>query len=356
MTVGFGLVGCGGAAVDIARAIDQGTDTRGAATFDRLASNAEDLATGRGATVHPDLDALLADPAVDVVYVGLPHDLLEPTARRAIEAGRHVLVEKPMALTVEGIRGLADAARERDLLAGVVFELRQVAAIGAARRLLQDGAIGNVRSIRIQAVIDKPASYYASGATGRVIDDWRAHRDRAGGGVVLMNAIHQLDLLRWLTGREVIRVVADVAMAGEGVDVEDRAVAGLRLDDGTLVSLTATAHSPGAADQERIELDGTDGRLDLPDPYTDRPTQLYLRRIWEGLAPDRWHPIDPPAVDPYVPLIAGVADAVTTGGATPLPASAADAAAALAIVLAIYESAASRRAVDLPVASATVGP
>jgi myo-inositol 2-dehydrogenase/D-chiro-inositol 1-dehydrogenase len=160
-----------------------------------------------------------------------------------------------------------------------------------------------------------------------------------------MNAIHQLDLLRWVTGREVTRVVGDIAPAGDGIDVEDRAVAALRLDDGTLVSLTATAHSPGALEQERIELDGTDGRLDLPDPYTTRSSQLYLRRMWEGLAPDRWHPIEADPVDPYVPFLTRVAGAVAGGG--PMPATTRDAAAALRVVLAIYESAARGRAIDL---------
>jgi UDP-N-acetyl-2-amino-2-deoxyglucuronate dehydrogenase len=345
VTVGFGLVGCGGAAVDVAKALDLVPDARVAATFDRTTAYAEDLAASRGATVHQDLDALLRDPAVDIVYVGLPHDLLEPTALRAIEAGHHVLVEKPMALNLEGIGRIEQAATERDRQAGVVFELREVAAMAAARELIRDGAIGTLRSVRIQAVIDKPASYWRSGATGRVADDWRSHRDRAGGGVVLMNAIHQLDLVRWLTGREVVRVIGEVAPAGDGIDVEDRAAAALRLDDGTLVSLTATAHSPGATDQERMELDGTHGRLDLPDPYTDDPVQLYLGRIWEGLAPERWHPIDPPAVDPYVPFLTRVADAVAAGA--PMPAGTRDAAAALRVVLAIYASAEAGRAIDL---------
>jgi len=345
MTVGFGLVGCGGAALDIARALDHVADARIAAAFDRRTSNAEDLAASRGATVHTDLEALLGDPSVDVVYVGLPHDLLEPTALRALEAGRHVLVEKPMALTVEGIQRVEAAARARDRQAGVVFELREVAAIGAARQLVRDGAIGALRSVRLQTVIDKPASYWRSGATGRVADEWRAHRDRAGGGVVLMNAIHQLDLLRWVTGREVVRVTGEIELAGEGIDVEDRAAAAIRLDDGTLVSLTATAHSPGARDQERIELDGTHGRLDLPDPYLTKPTQLYLARTWNGLAPDRWHPIDPPSVDPYVPFLAGVTAAVA--GHARMPTGPRDAAAALRVVLAIYASAASGRAIAL---------
>lgn len=345
MAIGFGLVGCGGAAVDVARALDLVPDARIVAAFDRRAEHAEDLARARGATVHADLGSLLADDAVDVVYVGLPHDLLAPTATEAIHAGRHVLVEKPMALTVEHVRALERLATERDVRAGVMFETREVAAIRSARDLLRSGAIGSVRAIRIQTVIDKPARYWQSGATGRVADDWRAHRERAGGGVVLMNTIHQLDLVRWLTGRKVVRVSGQVAAAGDGVDVEDRAAAALTLDDGTLVSLTATASSPGARDQERIEIDGSHGRLDLPDPYSTNGAQLYLRHIWEGLASGRWHPIDPEPVDPYVPFLEAVVAAVASGD--PMPATPDDAAAALATVLAVYEAATTGRTVDI---------
>ena len=345
MTIGFGLVGCGGAAVDLATAIDKVPGVGIVAAFDRRIENAEDLARPRGARVHEDLASLLADDAIDIVYVGVPHDLLAPTATQAIEAGRHVLVEKPMALTVDGIRDVGRAAATRGVLAGVVFETRYVAAFRAARDLVESGSIGSVRAIRIQTVIDKPARYWQSGASGRVADDWRAHRERAGGGVVLMNSIHQLDVVRWLTGREFVRAIGDVALAGDGVDVEDRAAAALRLDDDTLVSMTATASSRGATDQERIEIDGTHGRLDLPDPYSDDPAQLYLGHIWEGLASGRWHPIDPDPVDPYVPFIEAVARAVTSGA--DMPATTEDAAAALATVLAIYESAATGRSVDI---------
>jgi UDP-N-acetyl-2-amino-2-deoxyglucuronate dehydrogenase len=345
VTLGFGIVGCGGAAVDVARAIDAVAGARLVAAHDRVPGNAADLAAPRAATVHASVESLLADPSVDVVYVGLPHDLLAPTALRALEADRHVLVEKPMALRIEDVRAIADAAIERGRAAGVLFELREVAAIRAAHELVTGGAIGEVRQVRVQTVIDKAASYWRSGPSGRVIDDWRSRRDRAGGGVVLMNSIHQLDLVRWITGSPYVRVMADMGAPTPGVEVEDRGVALLRLDGGAQVALAAQAHSPGARSQERIEIDGTLGRLDLPDPYTPGPLKAYFRRPWGEFAQDRWHDIAPPTVDPHVAYLERYTSAVAEGRAAPVGTAAA--AAALSAVLAIYRSSSSGEAVVL---------
>jgi predicted dehydrogenase len=345
MTLGFGIVGCGGAAVDIARGIDAQGGATIVAAHDRLRRNAEDIAIPRGAMVHGDLSDLLADPAVDVVYVGLPHDLLAPTATRALETGHHVLVEKPMALTVEDIRSMGRLAAANKRALGVVFELREVAAVRAARDVVGGGGIGDVRQVRMQVVIDKPESYWRSGPTGRVVDEWRARVERAGGGVVLMNAIHHLDLVRWITGSAFVRAVAEVADPHPSTTVEDVAAAALRLDGGAIASLTVSASSPGALRQELIEIDGTAGRLDLPDPYSADPLRAYFRRPWNSLAADRWHAIEPPPVDPYAAFLTGFIQAIETG--SPVPAGPSDAAAALATVLAIYESARAGRAVDI---------
>lgn len=343
--IGIAVVGCGGAAVDLCRAIDALPEARLVATHDHLEPAARDLALPRGATVHPSLEDVLGDPTVEVVYVALPHDLLAPTAARVLASGRHALVEKPVGLDVAAIERLAATAADAGLAVGAVFELREVAAVVEAHRLVRAGALGDLRAVRIRTIIDKPLEYWSSGPTGRRLDGWRTRRGRAGGGVVLMNAIHQLDLVRHVTGHEFVRASGEVATTTPGVEVEDGAAAVLRLSGGALVSLTATAHSPGAMLEERISIDGTDGRLDLPDPYGHDPLRAFLRRPWSGLAADTWTTIAPPPRDPHVELLRAYLAAVRGGG--PVPVGLADAAAALAAVLAIYRSAATGRAVAL---------
>jgi UDP-N-acetyl-2-amino-2-deoxyglucuronate dehydrogenase len=354
--IGFGIVGCGGAASDLCRAVGQLPAARVAALHDRLEARALELASTHGGTPHGSLAALLDDPAVDAVYVGLPHHLLAPVAAEALAAGKHVLVEKPMGLDVEEIRSLGRLAAGAGLTLVPVFELRATALLQEARRLVQGGAIGSVESVRIRTVIDKPDAYWRSGPRGLVEDSWRSRRAEAGGGVVLMNSIHQLDAIRYVTGLSFASALAEVAtLHAAGVEVEDAAAAALRLSNGALASLAASAHSAGAVDGERVELDGAAGRLDLPDPTGSgrRRLRLFLRRPWEDLPAGARVEIDVGETDAYLQLLQGFVSAVERG-AEP-PAGAEDAAAALATVLAIYESARTGRAVQVDATRSDAG-
>src|SRR5690606_35279584 len=110
----------------------------------------------------------------------------------ALDARRHVLVEKPMALDVGGIDRLAAHARAVSRDVAAMFELRAVGAVREARRLVRGGCIGSVTAVRIRTVIDKPPAYWRRGLQDRGADGCRARLERAGGGVVMMNAIHHL--------------------------------------------------------------------------------------------------------------------------------------------------------------------
>jgi predicted dehydrogenase len=349
--LGIALVGCGGAARDVADAVDRMDDARIVAAYDAADTRAAAIADPRGATVHPTLGALLSDPRVDVVYIGLPHDMLARVTREALLAGRHVLAEKPLALDPATARELAALAGERSRVLGVLFEFRASEPVLEARRLMQAGAIGAVRAVRIRTVIDKPASYWASGPAGVVPDGWRASLARAGGGVVLMNAIHQLDVLRFTTGLPVVRAVADIATLCATVEVEDTAGAVLRLAGGALVTLAAAAHTPGAVLEERIEIDGDRGRLDLPDPYGSGRLRWY--RAGQPDEEGSWTTVGGPAGPSHRAYLEAFAEAVRTGAAP--PAGGDDAAAALDVVQVIYAAARAGTAVDLSGSEGTPG-
>ncbi|MET0772613.1 MAG: Gfo/Idh/MocA family oxidoreductase, partial [Candidatus Limnocylindrales bacterium] len=222
--VRFGFVGCGGAALDVAAAIGRSDRATLVATLDLDRTRAMELATPFDARVHDSLDELLADERVEAVYVALPHRLLAPTAERVLAEGRAVLVEKPMALDVAAIDRLGDMARAGGLALGVMFELRETGVALVARQLIAGGAIGEVTCVRMRTLIDKPFRYWRSGYSERVRSGWRARRAEAGGGVVLMNVIHQLDLLRMITGMEPADVsgyVGTLVADRAEVEVED---------------------------------------------------------------------------------------------------------------------------------------
>ncbi len=336
--LGFGIVGCGGAARDFARGASAAGNAAIVATFDRDRGRAEALAAATGARAHRRLASLLADPAVEAVYVALPHDRLAPTAVAALGAGRHVLVEKPLATSLAALRRVAEAAAEAGRSVGVLFEQRFTGPAVEARRLVRGGAIGEVASVRVRTDIDKPAAYWRSGPTGLVSDAWRASRRRAGGGVVLMNSIHQLDVVRAVTGLEFARVAALTRASVPGVEVEDAAVAVLELSDGAIGSLVAAAHAPGAERAEEIEIVGRLGALRIPDPYGDpRPLRVFLGQPWRDRPAGRWLDLAVEPIDPWEAVVESFAAAVR-GNVGPVP-GLDDAGAALATVLAIYRSA-----------------
>jgi predicted dehydrogenase len=339
--VRFGVVGCGGAALSVAGALGRSDMATLVATHDLDHGRASELAAPFQARVHDSLDSLLADPEVDAVYVALPHRLLAPTSERVLGSGRSALVEKPMALDLETIAALAAAAHTRGLALGVMFELRETGAARVARELITGGAIGSVTCVRMRTLIDKPFSYWRSGYSERVRSTWRARRAEAGGGVVLMNAIHQVDVLRMITGLELSGVsgyVGTLIADPAEVEVEDTGVAVFRLSNGALGSLVAGAHVAGSTDGETIEIDGTNGSLRVPDLYGAGDCSVHLRRPWRDLPAGRWMPVPSAPTDPFLATVDAFATAMRDH--RPAPVGATDAAAALDFVLALYASAA----------------
>jgi predicted dehydrogenase len=339
----FGLIGCGSAAVPVAQALAASALTAQTATYDLAPALARDLAERHGGTAHPTLAALLADPAVDAVYIAVPHHQLAPLAAQALQAGKHALVEKPLALSLAEADSLIALAEARGLALGVNYDLRQSSQARQARALVQGGAIGDLVAVRIQTVIDKSPDYWQVGLSGRWINPWRASRAQAGGGVVLMNSSHQLDIARYVTGLEVTHVSGEIGTLTAAVEVEDTASASLRYHTGAIGSLFAGAHLAGAEQGgEHIELYGREGQLRLPSLYGTDPVQLFLRREWgtPALAAGTWHrlPAAPAAI--YQATTDAFARAVQ-GGQAPSP-SGRDARAILAIVLGLYRAAESQ--------------
>lgn len=336
--IGLGVIGCGWAAGEIARVAAGLPDLRIIAAMDPDADRAEAFAASTGARFATDTDLLLADPAVGAVYVGVPHHLLAPIVRSALAAGKHVLAEKPLALSAAEAGELGDLANRSGLKLAVFFELRRSGTVALARRLVAGGAIGDPRFIRIRTIIDKPPGYWGT----RERPSWRASKREAGGGVLMMNTIHQLDTLRYVTGLDYVRASGEIDTFTASVEVEDSFSATLRLSNGGLVSIAGAAHSPGAVNEETIEIDGDAGRLDLPDPFGTRPVRLYqLASGWRDLVVDR--------PDSHALMLQAFLDAVIDG--REVPAGAADAACALAAVDAIYRSATEGRAVELQIGS-----
>jgi UDP-N-acetyl-2-amino-2-deoxyglucuronate dehydrogenase len=339
--VRFGIIGCGGAAMPVAQALSASPVAALAAAYDLNPALARDVGEHYGAAVHDSLESLLSSPTVDAVYIAVPHNQLAPLAAQALRGGKHALVEKPMALSLAEADELIMLAEVNGLGLGVNYDLRQSAQGMQARALVRAGAIGEIVAVRIQTLVDKPASYWRAGYSGRWVSSWRTSKAQAGGGVVLMNSSHQLDIVRFITGLEVASVSGEVGTLAAPVqmDVEDIASASLRYDNGAIGSLFAGAHLAGSEPgSERIELYGAQGQLRLPSLYADDLVQLFLRREWGEpvLVAKQWHSLSHEPAHIYQGTVDAFARAVQQG--QPPSPNGRDAREVLAIILGLYQS------------------
>lgn len=287
MKMRFGIIGCGEIAVRTAEAISQSNCATVAAAMDVNENLARDLAERYGAKYTTDLNELLSWDDVDAVYISTPHHLHAPQTINSAEAKKHVIVEKPMALNVREAKEMVEACKENKVALSVCFPLRYLPHMVQAKETISKGVIGRVVGVSIRVLGDKPASYWTGGYTGRAKTDWRMHKETSGGGILIMNAIHNIDWMRHITGLEVERIYAEYGtLATEGIDVEDVAFAVLRYANGAIgvieaLSCAAGSYGPGQWHGDRIY--GSDGTLILTEPL-----RLYTKVDGFGYPTYQW--------------------------------------------------------------------
>jgi len=343
--VRFGIVGCGAASIPVCEAISASPLTELVAVYDVYQDLANDISQRFQVRKMETLEALLSDSRVDVVYVAVPHYLLAHLTRQVLESGKHALTEKPLAISLEEIDGLIKLAAEQKLALGVFYEMRYAPAHASARELIQTGAIGKVIGVQIQTLIDKPLTYWQSGYSNRSMNPWRSIKAQAGGGVVLMNTSHLLDALFYITGLRVANVSAEIGNLTSNLEVEDMATATLRFNNDAIGSIFAGAHISGANNEECCFIYGTEGQIRLPDPYGSDPLRIYLKRPYNQYSPEQWHSISAEPVSVYLQAIEEYARALRSGGCVPIDGQAARQ--VLAVILAMYQSAAEKKTITI---------
>ncbi|GAA2346210.1 Gfo/Idh/MocA family oxidoreductase [Streptomyces violaceusniger] len=265
----FGIVGCGSIGRFLARLLIRDDAllagrARLAAIAGRDASRARDAAAEVGCAAL-DVPGLLARPDVDAVLVCTPSGTHAELAQAALRAGKHVLVEKPVDVTPEAADRLIATARAEDRMLGVVSQHRFDPAARLAHEAVRAGRLGRITSVSAELAWWRAPAYYASGT-------WRGTRDLDGGGALMNQAIHAVDLVQWLAG-PVVEVHAHTAcLAHPGIEVEDVATASLRFASGALGTLLATTGAyPGRT--ARVAVHGDRGSVVIDD---DELAYLHL--------------------------------------------------------------------------------
>ena len=212
------------------------------------------LADRYGAPAFDTLDALLAQPSIDLVIIGSPSGCHAEQAIAAARRGRHVLVEKPLDIATTRIDALADAVTRAGVTLGVIFQDRLKPDVVAIKRRLDAGELGTPLVATGEVKWFRPAEYYSA-------SKWRGTWALDGGGALMNQGIHTVDLLLYLLG-PVTRVTGLTATRHHAIEAEDTATALLEFASGAQGTLdVTTAAFPGSP--RRLRIAGTAGSLVL---------------------------------------------------------------------------------------------
>jgi predicted dehydrogenase len=208
-----------------------------------------------------------------------------------------------------------------------------------ARRLVGAGALGTFTGALVTFFMDKPPSYWVGGFTGRAHTNWRGSRQQAGGGVLIMNLCHYVDLLRHLSGAEA-ELVSARAEVMDAAEVEDAVSVTVEYSGGALASLVACAALPGSNSESELRLWGSGGQIAVePDP------RVYTLHAVEGVRTNRWQAFGrQPAVDMRAVYFSRLGSALHRG--EPPDVTASNGLAVQAFIEAAYRSCESGRGVS----------
>ena len=229
--VRIGLVGCGAISTQHLEAIDALDGIVLAGVVSASEERARAAGERRGVPWSTRLDDLIGRDDIDAVSICTPSGLHPSQALAALRAGKHVVVEKPVALAVADAEAVAREGDERGLAVAVISQRRFEPVVRALKRAVDEGRLGRLSLVIAEGLYHRPQAYYDSAA-------WRGTRT-LDGGVLMNQAIHTIDLVRWIGG-PVSSVAGHVATLGHQMEAEDTASVSLRFASGALGSIVAT--------------------------------------------------------------------------------------------------------------------
>ena len=303
-----------------------------------------------GCKAYHKLDDLLADPAVQIVTIGTPSGAHAEPAVAAAEAGKHVIVEKPLEITLARCDRIIAACRKAGVMLSTILPSRFHASSDELKQAVDSGRFGRLTLGDAYVKWYRSQAYYDSGA-------WRGTWELDGGGALMNQAIHSVDLLTWLMG-PVVEVRAKAArVAHERIAVEDVALATVEFANGALGVIEAsTAVYPGYL--KRIEIHGDEGSAVMEEEDLVRWDFATKKPLDEAIHAQPWHtapaaaarrPIPRPSATRPTPGSSRTCCIPSRKGIAP-GVDGLEGRRSVEIILAIYESAETGQAVKLPLA------
>ena len=330
--VGFGVIGLN-FGLGRCRAIEQVPEAELVAVASRTEQTAQRVGAELGVDAYADYHQLLSRDDVDVVCIFTPNAFHREIAIDAAKAGKHLVITKPLEITLDRVDDIIAAANENGVKLATEYMARFQPGHYLGYQAIADGSLGKLVTGEFTYKCFRPQSYY-TGTRGTWAVD--------GGGVMLLQAIHSLDVMLWYMG-EVESVFARWGTLTHEMESEDTALAIVTFTSGAMATLvgTTTFHNDrpggqyGGGSMTRIEVGGTDGSLIMQDGNV---------AMWKSL-----HAEQPPeAVSPVLNTFQDMARWVRDDAySSPTLVKAADSRKAIELILAIYESARTGKLIQL---------
>lgn len=338
-TVRFGIIGCGMIANFHAKSIQETPGASLVGVHDTILAGAQAFGEKYDIPVFDTLEEMLVSPEIDVLCLCTPSGLHTPHALLAMEQGKHIVVEKPMSLTLDEADTLIAAADKHKALVCVISQFRLSPAVVEIRRALDLGAFGKLTMAELSMKYYRSAEYYASAG-------WRGTWAQDGGGALMNQGIHGVDVFRHLMG-PVKSISGHIRTLIHDIEVEDSAVAALEFANGALGVITgATSSYPGCP--RRIEICGDKGSILLEEDSILRWDLPIACNLPVGQAAANVASSNPGAIsnEGHVRHFTNMVNAIRQGEA--LLNDAQGGRLPLEIILGIYESSAKGASVFLP--------
>ncbi|MEA3476666.1 MAG: Gfo/Idh/MocA family oxidoreductase [Bacteroidota bacterium] len=339
----IGIVGCGTISDIHAEAIQQAKNARLISVFSRSEKNASRVGEKFKTKWSVEWNEFISDPNLDAVSICTPNGNHLDYGKRAAEAGKHVILEKPIEVTLKRAKELINACKQNNVQLAVIYQYRFYPEVEALKRQIDNNKIGSLFMGDAYIKWFRSQDYYDSGA-------WRGTFELDGGGVLINQAIHTIDLLQWLMG-DVETVFGQVGtFTHERMEGEDNAVATLRFKSGAIGVIEGST-SVQPAQSRRIELHGEKGSAVIDD------NNVKISVIGESQDKDETDkdnavkstgsssPLGGFSIEPHKNQFEAIVNAINNS--EPPPVSGEESIKSLAIVVAIYESSKTNAMVNL---------
>lgn len=238
------IIGCGNIFPMHAVSVKNCKDAELVAVCDIKEDRAKAKAAEFGCKWYTDYKEMLEKEQIDVVHLCLPHYLHPIAAIYCMEHGKNVLTEKPMAIKLEDAKAMIDTAKKNNVVLGCIFQNRYNAGTVLVKEHIKNGMLGKILSAKCFVTWNRSDDYYGN-------SDWKGTWDKEGGGVIIDQAIHTLDMLRYIIDEDIDFVDATIARRGHAkIDVEDTAEGLIAYKNGLLTNFHAINYYSYDADVE----------------------------------------------------------------------------------------------------------